>query len=47
MKKKLKIYLLTLITLSSAAAVFAQGDGPRSFLLLPKGVFGVMQDGLG
>jgi len=47
MKKKLKIYLLTLITLSSAAAVFAQGDGPRSFLLLPKGVFGVNARWLG
>lgn len=47
MKKKLKIYLLTLIILSSAAAVFAQGDGPRSFLLLPKGVFGVNARWLG
>lgn len=47
MKKTLKIYLFTLITLSSAAVVFAQGDGPRSFLLLPKGVFGVNARWLG
>jgi hypothetical protein len=47
MKKKLKIYLLTLLTLINASAIFAQGDGPRSFILLPKGLFAVNARWLG
>ncbi|MGB4771038.1 MAG: transporter [Chitinophagaceae bacterium] len=40
-KSLLGIVLLTLALLLDTSALFAQGDGPRSFMLLPKGVTGV------
>lgn len=39
--------LLTLTLLLDTSALFAQGDGPRSFMLLPKGVTGVNARWLG
>jgi hypothetical protein len=38
---RFKLSFVFLVTLISSAAVFAQGDGPRSFLLLPKDVWAV------
>lgn len=38
MKKSRLVFIIALI---SSASVFAQGDGPRSFVLLPKGVWAV------
>ncbi|MGL6268773.1 MAG: hypothetical protein ACRC2O_12655, partial [Chitinophagaceae bacterium] len=36
--KKIKAFIFTMAFLTS---VFAQGDGPRSYLLAPKGVTGI------
>jgi len=46
-KLSFKFNLILLATLISSAAVFAQGDGPRSFLLLPKDVWAVNARWLG
>jgi len=42
MKKSIVFFILLFVSLSASfQSLMAQGDGPRSFMLLPKGVTGV------
>lgn len=46
-KVRLEVKLLCLLCFFSSVSVFAQGDGPRSFILLPKDVWAVNARWLG
>ena len=46
-KLSFKLNLVFFVVLISSASLFAQGDGPRSFILLPKDVWAVNARWLG